>query len=266
MVRSTYGFTLIELLVVIAIIALLMGILMPALQRIRNEAKEIVCRGNLKQYGLGVIMYAGTYDDYFPPAKTCMFEDEDIPTDYPIYCLWHDRSIPARGPLWKYIPNDKAYLCPTFKLIAKFRGDGHYGHNPEIPIDPYYSYSMNGLLNAEVGKNSAAGFPCAKKTARVTRSNSEVFLFSEENMWPRNDGNFRSLNDTMMLPTGNHDWFGTFHSTGTGSIEDLNAGTCNAVFVDGHSEEVRSAYGNIEEMEYDRFEKYGWPFKTPPEL
>lgn len=265
MFRSSYGFTLIELLVVIAIIALLMGILMPAMTRVRELAREISCRSNLKQYGLAVVMYAGDFDDRFPPAKYCMIMEEDIPDGYSLYCLWHDPSIPARGPLWEYIPNDKAYLCPTFTLISKFRGDGHYGHDPDIPVDPYYSYSMNGLLNSD-NTASAASFPTALKIARVSRHNAEVFLFSEENMWPRNDGNFRSLNDTMMLPTGNHDWFGTFHSTSTGSIEDLNAGNCNAVFVDGHIGEVKSAYGNPDEMEYGRFEKYGWPFKNPPDL
>jgi prepilin-type N-terminal cleavage/methylation domain-containing protein len=59
------GFTLVELLVVIAIIALLMSILMPALARVRNQAKNVLCKSNLKQWGIIFSMYTGDHDDYF---------------------------------------------------------------------------------------------------------------------------------------------------------------------------------------------------------
>lgn len=55
--RQKNGFTLIELLVVIAIIAVLMGILMPALQRVKKKAKGVMCRSNLKQWGTMFAMY-----------------------------------------------------------------------------------------------------------------------------------------------------------------------------------------------------------------
>ena len=63
--QKTRGFTLVELLVVIAIIALLMSILMPALGRVRKQAKAVICQSNLKQWGIIFSMYTGDYDGYF---------------------------------------------------------------------------------------------------------------------------------------------------------------------------------------------------------
>lgn len=75
---SRPAFTLIELLVVIAIIALLVGILLPALGAARSQAKAIVCSSRLQQLGVGIALYFNDYDNRLPQAKANVFGNEVV--------------------------------------------------------------------------------------------------------------------------------------------------------------------------------------------
>ena len=73
--RARKGFTLIELLVVIAIISILAAILFPVFARARENARRASCMSNLKQLGLGMMMYIQDYDERYAPAISGVWKD-----------------------------------------------------------------------------------------------------------------------------------------------------------------------------------------------
>jgi len=110
--RKLKGFTLIELLVVISIIAMLLAILMPSLQRVKKQAQAVVCRSNLKQFGVMSALYATDFDGKLTPGHGLIYENQGglWPNEYGAY---HEGTEEIR-------------LCPSAKK----------GHpNPVLPSD-----------------------------------------------------------------------------------------------------------------------------------
>ena len=134
MKRNREAFTLIELLVVIAIIALLMAILMPALQRVKKQAAAVACQSHLHQWGLIWAMYTQDHDGYFPTAvlsRRDLVKDYHKDTDQKItLCpratkLYTEGALPPFGAweqTWDQAQLDtagRATLCPRAKLRSR---------------------------------------------------------------------------------------------------------------------------------------------------
>ncbi len=117
--RRTYGgFTLIELLVVIAIIAILLAILMPALNRVREQGKRAACLNNVKQMALAWNVYADDNDNKLVNGNT---STGSANKDGTCWVYWPGRNATPqqqidgikRGLLFAYCPNVRLFKCPT---------------------------------------------------------------------------------------------------------------------------------------------------------
>ena len=117
------GFTLIELLVVIAIIAILMGILMPTLNRAREQGRRAVCLANLRQLMMAWIMYADDNDGKIVSGNAGSSSTTEPP--WVGRCWASDYATGGQmaaasqiegikeGALWRYVKQEKLYRCPT---------------------------------------------------------------------------------------------------------------------------------------------------------
>ena len=123
--RFLTGFTLIELLVVIAIIAVLMAILMPALNRVREQGKRATCLSNLKQLTLAWIMYADENDDNLVNGDTGEYGIHQNETPWVLrdwssgMTVEQKRDAILNGALWPYVKILKIYKCPTVNTIVR---------------------------------------------------------------------------------------------------------------------------------------------------
>ena len=118
------GFTLIELLVVVGIIALLIGVMLPALGGARETAKRVACAGNLRSIGQGITGYTTEYAGFLPPSNywkgTQILPNIQLPST-PIYGTVHWSSFlygqkdpnPGNDGIYRSLNGWRAFACPS---------------------------------------------------------------------------------------------------------------------------------------------------------
>ncbi len=232
------GFTLIELLVVIAIIALLLAIIAPALKAVKEQARKIYCKNNLKQIGLSMKIYSEEEDGKLPLNETgnwawdVSFFTTDLIMDsggseYTFYCPSDPTKKPDRPELWQF---SLIYgQAKPFRMVAE--PQTVVGRKQHFRVTGYYW-----LMDMENGSRPfQLGGPGKKKWLRTfsdikNTGTAEMVVDATISTDTSRDP---AVNSFMEIPGGSYGWHGVYDRT-THVKDNINPVGGNIVYADGH--------------------------------
>ena len=220
------GFTLIELLVVISIIALLMSILMPTLNQVKNQAKTVMCQGRLREWGLLFKLYTDDYQGNFNPGW-----------DAGETGLWMNALRPYYRDNWDML------LCPTAQRLMLSSSDWGTFKAASRQIatsgggsqDYVFSYSINSWTNNMKADRGTRPVEWFWKNVNKTKSPDQVPVFADStwhDAWPLDTDS----------PPASMDAFGIGDKGTTGEMDhfciDRHDGFINSMFMDWSARRV----------------------------
>ncbi|MCW3095778.1 MAG: hypothetical protein JWL77_1396 [Chthonomonadaceae bacterium] len=240
--RKTEGFTLIELLVVIAIIAILAAILFPVFAQAREKARQTSCISNLKQLGVGYIMYTQDYDEtfplpcqapdrqnnvYFSPATPNLYVGRGPGTSYPDWYGTQGANV-----IFPYTKNYAIWACPSGALKEQFNPPASTSFVPGV-TPTHITYNYNGLLGAssQAVINSAADVPLLWEGGRIAYNGSNI---NNPSIAPGTDPKYWPFS-LGTCPAGNVYKGAWYDPTGGTGIVQSHTNGENWNYADGHA-------------------------------